>query len=511
MRGEEARQLCPQIVLFHTPQKRGKADSSKYREASFEVFDVLTSFHEDIVVEKASIDEAFLDLTKYVNDHRDTFDLNSLDDLNDTYVAGSSDIDGESGLQILHRSILDGTASPDEINLFMGAKMIGKMRKAVFEKTKFHCSAGISDNKIMAKLAAGMNKPSAQTIMTRPNMKSVLNTIEIPKLRHFGGKLGASIVQFFQVTHVGQITDISLDRLSEHFGDKTARFVHDLSNGIDNDQVVSRKLSKSIGCAKNFSAVGTKALMHRDQVLHWITQLVDELLERIERDREMNNRKPTLLIVSVAQTESTSRSIPFGTFEKSKLVESIMEKTLDRLFKENQTKDAIRMLSVSANKFEEIDIRCSTLETFFSKVDRQQYLDNASSSSRSDLKSIDTRAAMQNYFQRVEQELFPTEPIKKPVNTLKACFEAQANRANKLSLKRKASKGIEVDDNSSGFEKNDFATVTESRKNTEIDSNETDQGSSTTIQSEPSASTSRVLEKRGFFFRKTLEFMRKHQ
>ncbi len=31
MRGEDAMAKCKDIVLFHTEQKRGKADSSKYR------------------------------------------------------------------------------------------------------------------------------------------------------------------------------------------------------------------------------------------------------------------------------------------------------------------------------------------------------------------------------------------------------------------------------------------------------------------------------------------------
>ncbi|KAK5973265.1 DNA polymerase eta [Trichostrongylus colubriformis] len=65
----EAKTKCPEVNICFVPQGEhiDKADIQKYRDASAEVFDVLNAFDERIVVERASVDEAFLDLTELVD------------------------------------------------------------------------------------------------------------------------------------------------------------------------------------------------------------------------------------------------------------------------------------------------------------------------------------------------------------------------------------------------------------------------------------------------------------
>ena len=66
MRGDEARQKCPDIVLVKVPVERDKADLTKYRNAGKEVIQVFLQF--GAIVERASIDEAYIDLTNLVNE-----------------------------------------------------------------------------------------------------------------------------------------------------------------------------------------------------------------------------------------------------------------------------------------------------------------------------------------------------------------------------------------------------------------------------------------------------------
>ena len=61
MRGDDAKAKCPDIVLIHVPENRGKADLTQFREAGAEVIDVLSTFTD--CLERASIDEAYLELT----------------------------------------------------------------------------------------------------------------------------------------------------------------------------------------------------------------------------------------------------------------------------------------------------------------------------------------------------------------------------------------------------------------------------------------------------------------
>lgn len=64
MRGDEAKKQCPELELVRVPVVRGKADLSKYRNAGKEVAAVLQTFTP--LMCRASVDEAYLDITERV-------------------------------------------------------------------------------------------------------------------------------------------------------------------------------------------------------------------------------------------------------------------------------------------------------------------------------------------------------------------------------------------------------------------------------------------------------------
>lgn len=66
MRGDEAKKHCPEIVLARVPSVREKADLTKYRDAGKEVAVVLQK--NTTLLERASVDEAYLDITDRVED-----------------------------------------------------------------------------------------------------------------------------------------------------------------------------------------------------------------------------------------------------------------------------------------------------------------------------------------------------------------------------------------------------------------------------------------------------------
>uniref|UniRef100_A0A3Q2YJ79 DNA polymerase eta-like n=1 Tax=Hippocampus comes TaxID=109280 RepID=A0A3Q2YJ79_HIPCM len=57
---DDAKKLCPDLQVARVRESHGKADLTPYREASVEVIQVMSRF---AVVERASIDEAYMDLT----------------------------------------------------------------------------------------------------------------------------------------------------------------------------------------------------------------------------------------------------------------------------------------------------------------------------------------------------------------------------------------------------------------------------------------------------------------
>ena len=64
MRGDDAKEKCPDVNLIYVQENRGKADLTVYREAGAEVIRVLSTFSD--ALERASIDEAYIDLTETI-------------------------------------------------------------------------------------------------------------------------------------------------------------------------------------------------------------------------------------------------------------------------------------------------------------------------------------------------------------------------------------------------------------------------------------------------------------
>ncbi|XP_056147411.1 DNA polymerase eta [Lampris incognitus] len=318
MWADDAKKLCPDLQVARVRESHGKADLTHYREASVEVIEVMSRF---AVIERASIDEAYMDLTAAVQQRLKSTNFKPMEPhlLKTTYIQGypqepteqqefadQACLDKEEvrskGMQQWLASLpvsLSGGQHSADVQLAVGALIVEEMRAAVEQHTGFRCSAGISHNKVLAKLACGLNKPNRQTVLPLDSVTELFNTLPISKIRNLGGKLGASIAETLGVGNMGELTCFSQAQLGQHFGDKTGQWLYDLCRGIEFEAVKPRQLPKSIGCSKNFP--GKTSLATKEQVQHWLNQLALELEERLTKDREMNGRVAKLLTVGVRQ------------------------------------------------------------------------------------------------------------------------------------------------------------------------------------------------------------------
>ncbi|XP_019382869.1 PREDICTED: DNA polymerase eta isoform X3 [Gavialis gangeticus] len=232
----EARTLCPDLLVARVPQARGKADLTRYREASLEVMEVMSRF---AMIERASIDEAYMDLTNAVQERLrkmrgqpvpaellPTTFIQGMPDDTDAAAAqgGSTDRKEELRQRGLHQWLsslpFDDSSCPD-LQLTVGAVIVEEMRAAVEEVTGYRCSAGISHNKVLAKLACGLHKPNRQTLIPLGRVPQLFSQMPINSIRNLGGKLGASVSEILGVEYMGQLTQFSMLQLQTHFGNKT--------------------------------------------------------------------------------------------------------------------------------------------------------------------------------------------------------------------------------------------------------------------------------------------------
>lgn len=308
MWADDAKKLCPDLLLAQVLESRGKANLTKYREASVEVMEILSRF---AVIERASIDEAYVDLTSTVQERLQKLQGQpiSADLLPTTYIEGlpqgpttaeetvqKEEMRKRGLLQWLDSLQIENTNSPD-LQLTVGAVIVEEMRAAIERQTGFQCSAGISHNKVLAKLACGLNKPNRQTLVSHGSVPQLFSHIPISKVRNLGGKLGASVIEILGVEYMGELTQFTESQLQSHFGEKNGSWLYAMCRGIEHDPVKPRQLPKTIGCSKNFP--GKTALATREQVQWWLLQLAQELEERLTKDRNDNDRVATQLAVSI--------------------------------------------------------------------------------------------------------------------------------------------------------------------------------------------------------------------
>ena len=169
-----------------------------YRKASMQIMKVLNGFCTQF--QRASIDEAFLDLSQQVTlemqslrsenieepcvDWSDSetfvigFDQNNLNTLKDVKdVKDAKDLEREKQI----------TRGWTDWKLKKACEMTFKIRKAVYDQLGYTCSAGISNNKMLSKLISSTHKPNKQSVLLDSYILEYMKPISFKSLRGLGG------------------------------------------------------------------------------------------------------------------------------------------------------------------------------------------------------------------------------------------------------------------------------------------------------------------------------------
>ncbi|GAB1863394.1 DNA polymerase eta [Camponotus japonicus] len=355
MRGKEAKEKCPDIVLVSVPCLRGKADTSRYRKAGREVIEAIKKHCN--VIERASVDEAYLDITDIVDKRLTTTNVSPkelISSLANTYIVGYSEInknDEEERSQGLQTWISDSFKELHDTHaqkLAVAGVIVEEIRASIYKETKFRCSAGIAQNKILAKLACGLHKPNCQTILPKTAISSLYSTLPVKKVRNLGGKFGDIVVKSLGCNVMGDLVQYSLEQLQKRFDEKTGFWLYNIARGIDDEPVTNRLLSKSIAACKKFP--GKQAITSLEVLKHWAEDLTAEVCERLEQDYEENQRRATLLTISYhyyqnRSTVSQTRSLVLNSYKPDK----IASQCVDVITKATQC--PVAYMGISASKF----------------------------------------------------------------------------------------------------------------------------------------------------------------
>ena len=348
-RGKEAVAQCPEMVLIQVPTAHGKSDMGVYRMFGAKALKrIRETCGDGVLVEKASVDEMYLDVTipakallAAADSHADVF----AEALNvGTHVAGRAEADDEAGRGAqpggvlarnsfraghsgqVERSIDDASAAwwtrdphdwpQDEVLLAAGACVVARARAAVTADLGFTCSAGIAANKLLAKLCGGLHKPNQQTVLPPSSVRALLDPLPVDRLRGFGGKLGELLrsgrpdldpplegyATAGELRKAGTTAVAKLLRGEWNHAEEQAAAACRLAGGEDTAPVEERALPKQVGSSKNFGGNRGSArgpLDTKEIIERWVRELAGDLAARLIDEVEENLREPTALIVSI--------------------------------------------------------------------------------------------------------------------------------------------------------------------------------------------------------------------
>ncbi|WOO83821.1 N-acetyltransferase eso1 [Vanrija pseudolonga] len=300
----EAKKACPHLVVQHVAtfrqgdteagywddvdRRTHKVSLDPYRRESLKILAVFREMAPDCEIEKASIDEAFMDLTPMAIKqmlktfpHLAAVPPDAPDGL-DTPLPPPPPVDwsrsgnviplngqkkvetGEEGKDSSEDEVEDVPSTWEDWALCFGAEIMMQVREEVWTRLHYTCSA----------------------------------------IRFLGGKLGNAISEEFGANTVGDLLTVSLDKLQETFGEESI-WVYNIIRGIDHTEVKEKLVTKSMLASKNtIPAVRTPEMGH-----HWLNILAGELTVRLREGRESApGLWPKTLVLSTRATSESFHS-----------------------------------------------------------------------------------------------------------------------------------------------------------------------------------------------------------
>ncbi|ANB13496.1 Rad30p [Sugiyamaella lignohabitans] len=428
---EDARKLCPDLIFPHVATfKKGettwnyyedpdvenhKVSLDPFRRESRKIFAIFKSYCD--VIEKAGIDETFLDLGKLVREKAiDLFPkqfetvakMNPTDHLplppeiipsdlkwyghvfkGDNETPEESDAVGQIQKNPYHSQTPSSVPKDwDDILLMIGSSIVDEIRRDVFARHKYTCSAGISRNKILAKLGSPRNKPNGQTVIKTSEIINFMSSCEFTDMWGLGGRFGDEVTKKLGVPDTGSIQyllNIPIETIKRKTDASIGERIYNLVRGQVSSEVVTRINIKSMQSVKQF---GSKPLKTLDDCKDWIKVFAADIAGRIvELDEEHGNDGVPLRPRTVSLQQGTHKPIAVtrrkqaqflklfkaSTFkELSGLLIEAGESLLMQLQSESPTSLLpSSSLSLSVSQIVPITDKGSrTIETYFRKDDR---------------------------------------------------------------------------------------------------------------------------------------------
>ena len=301
----KAYRLCPEAVFV-------SGEFSNYTEASDEIMEILSRYADGQRVRRASIDEAYIEVTEGVLDY----------------------------------------TSP--------VQMAEEIQQAIKHETSLPCSIGIAPNISVAKVATGTRKPMGITLVgpSPDDVRAFLAPMKVQALNGVGAKTSDYLMKH-GIETLGQIQVMTITELWPIMG-RGSNWLLRRANGIDDRPLIDNgpRIRKSISKDRTFMEdVEPDAVSYLHETIRNICGRISERLV----SKQLQFRTVTLKVrYDDYTTIQRSRSIPVCTDDAQ-----LLEKMALGLFDHSRNKKKyIRLLGVKISGLEETSAQ-ATITDFF--------------------------------------------------------------------------------------------------------------------------------------------------
>ncbi|MDY4760675.1 DNA polymerase IV [Streptococcus thoraltensis] len=280
MSSKEAYERCPQAIFI-------SGNHAKYREIGNQIRDIFKRYTD--LVEPMSIDEAYLDVTA------------------------------------------------NKLNLKSAVKVAKLIQHDIWNELHLTCSAGVSYNKFLAKLASDFQKPAGLTLILPEDAQAFLETLPIEKFHGVGKKTVAKLHDL-NVKTGKDLLALSEMTLIDHFG----RFGYDLyrkARGISNATVKPNRIRKSIGSERTYG----KLLYNEEDIKAELSKNAQRVAETLIKNEKLGKT----VVIKVRYADFTTLTKRHTLAEASQSFE-VIEQEAHRIYDELENQPSgVRLLGVT--------------------------------------------------------------------------------------------------------------------------------------------------------------------
>lgn len=176
-----------------------------------------------------------------------------------------------------------------------------ELKAAIRNEEQLTVSVGLGPSKLVAKIASGLHKPDGLTVVPPETVESFLGPLSIRVIPGIGPKTEADLMRH-RVTTVQELRSLSRERLQEQFGRRGAD-LYEKARGRDDTPVSTEWQPKSIGEQETFERDTRETAFLMNQ----LRMMCQNVMHRLHGER-LTTFRTIVLTVRFEDFTTTTRS-----------------------------------------------------------------------------------------------------------------------------------------------------------------------------------------------------------